>query len=62
MNTNENRLLKIEQVLNIIPMSVATWYRIVNDNPILRPIKIGRGSFWRTSVIENFINESETKN
>lgn len=50
-------LLKKEDVFKLIPVSTATWYRLIKLNPILTPIKLGRGSFWKKSVIEKFINE-----
>lgn len=56
MLKNESQLLKKENVLELIPVSTATWYRLVKENPILKPIKIGRGSFWKKSIIINYID------
>ena len=53
---NKNALLKKEDVLKLIPVSTATWYRLIKENPELKPVKLGRGSFWKKTVIENFIN------
>ena len=54
------KLLKIEGVLEIIPMSKSTWYRILKDNKELLPYKIGRGSFWDTDEIERFIRSKKS--
>lgn len=56
----EDKILKIDDVLEIIPVSKATWYRLVKDNKeLLEPIKIGRGSFWRRSSILKLVEKFE---
>jgi len=59
MSVNENKLIKKEEVLELIPMSSASLYRLIKITPILKPIKIGRGSFWKKSVITNYIDGLE---
>ena len=54
-------LLKKTEVLGRVSVSTATWYRMIKENPILKPIKMGRGSFWKESVIETFINELDSE-
>ena len=56
MSINESKLLKIESVLKIVPVSKATWYRIVEKKEELKPLKIGRGSFWKESQIKKFVD------
>lgn len=56
MSINESRLLKLESVLEIVPVSKATWYRIVDSKKELKPLKIGRGSFWKESQIKQFVD------
>lgn len=61
MSANEkptNKLLKLEDVLERIPVSKATWYRIIEKekDKNLKPIKIGRGSFWKKDAIDNYID------
>ncbi|MGB3752171.1 MAG: hypothetical protein WA945_11450 [Arcobacteraceae bacterium] len=60
MSQNENALLKKSDVLILIPVSSATLYRMINENPVLKPLKIGRGSFWKKSVILDFIDSLES--
>jgi predicted DNA-binding transcriptional regulator AlpA len=61
MSINESRLLKLESVLEIVPVSKATWYRIVENKKELKPLKIGRGSFWRESQIKQFVDSLENE-
>ncbi len=58
--SKNDALLRKEDVLKIIPISSATWYRLISDNPALKPIKIGRGSFWKKSVILDYIDGLES--
>ena len=61
MSINESRLLKLESVLEIVPVSKATWYRIVENKKELKPLKIGRGSFLRDSQIKKFVDRLENE-
>ena len=61
MSINESKLLKLESVLEIVPVSKATWYRIVENKRELKPLKIGRGSFWRESQIKQFVDSLENE-
>lgn len=61
MSINESRLLKLESVLEIVPVSKATWYRIVDSKKELKPLKIGRGSFWKESQIKQFVDSLENE-
>lgn len=48
----EDRLLRLPQVLEIIPISRATWYAGVNSGRFPKPIKFGvRLAAWRLSDI-----------
>ena len=61
MSINESRLLKLESVLEIVPVSKATWYRIVDSKKELKPLKIGCGSFWKESQIKQFVDSLENE-
>ena len=61
MSINESRLLRLESVLGIVPVSKATWYRIVENKKELKPLKIGRGSFWRELQIKQFVDSLENE-
>ena len=52
---NQIKLYKIEQVLELIPVSVSTWYRLIKKNKELSGKKIGRGTFWSNHQIQKFI-------
>jgi prophage regulatory protein len=51
----EDRLLKIDQCLRIIPMAKSTWYDHVKDGTLPAPVKIGAAAFWRHSDLMEFI-------
>lgn len=53
---NTDHLLKIEQVLKILAISRATFYKCINDGILPKPIKLGTASRWRNSDIQNYIN------
>ncbi|WP_151950820.1 helix-turn-helix transcriptional regulator [Aliarcobacter butzleri] len=56
-----DKFLKIDDVLIIIPISKASLYRLAKKVNLLRPIKIGGSSFWSQNNInkyfENLKNE-----
>lgn len=57
MNKNENRLLGLEDVLEIIPVSKATWYRLIREGLAPKPVKVSlRRSVWHESKIREFVN------
>ncbi len=53
----EHTYLRERDVLARLPVSRATWWRLVADNPsVLKPIKLGpRVTVWRASQIEAFV-------
>ncbi|MCG3685927.1 helix-turn-helix transcriptional regulator [Aliarcobacter butzleri] len=51
-----DKLLKIEEVLEILNIPKTSFYRYVKNGIIPQPVKIGRSSRWKTSEIQNFIN------
>ncbi len=61
MSIDESRLLKLESVRKIIPVSKATWYRMIKVHKKLKPIKIGRGSFWREQEIKQLADSLDSK-
>lgn len=61
MSMNEiDKLLKVKDVLELIPVSKPTWYEIIKSDKKLKPIKIGRGSFWKQSTISMYIDELDS--
>lgn len=51
-----DKLLKIEEVLEILNIPKTSFYRYIKNGIIPQPFKIGRSSRWKTSEIQNFIN------
>lgn len=55
----DGRLLRLKQVLEIVPVSKSTWWSWVADSKAPAPIKLGRCTCWRYSDIMDFIAERE---
>lgn len=58
-NTPSNKLLRLPEVLKIVPVSRSTWYRGVDSGIYPKPVKISkRAVAWRADeishAIENF--------
>tara|TARA_Y100001973_G_scaffold94505_1_gene146612 strand:+ start:650 stop:838 length:189 start_codon:yes stop_codon:yes gene_type:complete len=57
-----NELLKLNQVLQLIPVSRSTWLRGIDDGIYPKPVKISpRLNVWRKEDIEHFIHNLKTK-
>lgn len=52
---NENGLLRLWQVLEILPVSKSTFYQRIREGDFPAPIKNGGCSFWRISDIATLI-------
>lgn len=54
--TDTITLLRIKQVLQIVPISRSAWYRGIRDGIYPRPVKVGRKlAFWRSSDISALV-------
>ncbi|MDY0365601.1 MAG: helix-turn-helix domain-containing protein [Arcobacter butzleri] len=53
----EDRLLKIEDVLEYIPVSKQHWYNLVKTGKAPKQIKFGTSSFWKYSDIQKLIQQ-----
>lgn len=64
MNNNElnDKFLKIDDVLIIIPISKASLYRLTKKVKLLRPIKIGGSSFWSQNNINIYLDNLKKQN
>ena len=65
MNNNEylnDKFLKIDDVLIIIPISKASLYRLAKKVNLLKPIKIGGSSFWRQNNINIYFENLKKQN
>lgn len=60
-----DRLLRVEDILGdektnrkpMVPVCRATWYSLIRQGRIPKPIKVGALSMWRLSEIQKFIAE-----
>ncbi|MCT7648994.1 helix-turn-helix transcriptional regulator [Aliarcobacter lanthieri] len=65
MNNNEylnDKFLKIDDVLIIIPISKASLYRLAKKVNLLKPIKIGGSSFWSQNNINIYFENLKKQN
>jgi prophage regulatory protein len=51
----DDKLLKINDCLEIIPMARSTWWQGVKEGTLPQPIKIGASTFWKASDLQTFI-------
>ncbi len=60
MENDKDRLLTVEEVLDILRISRMTLYRIVNSGELKR-LKIGSRTFFRRRDVERFIESKVVK-
>lgn len=61
MTINNERFLKLPEVLKILPVSRATFYAGIKGGRYPSPVKLGpRAVAWRLSDIDAYINSLET--
>jgi predicted DNA-binding transcriptional regulator AlpA len=57
---SEVSLLRLDQVLNLVPVSKSTWWAGCAEGKFPKPIKLTpRITVWRSSDINKFIQEIE---
>ncbi|MES2684116.1 MAG: hypothetical protein V4650_11415 [Pseudomonadota bacterium] len=47
--------VKLPNVLAAFPVSPSTWYALIRHGVAPEPVKLGSGSFWRTSEVRAFL-------
>ncbi|WP_430735137.1 helix-turn-helix transcriptional regulator [Halodesulfovibrio aestuarii] len=57
----QDRLLKLPEVLELVPVASSTWRRWVAEGEAPAKVKRGRSTFWRLSEVQDFINGSWQK-
>ncbi len=57
------KLLRIDDVLKIIPVCKSTWYNWIQKEEAPPPVRLGksRGSFWKEADIIAFVNQTESQ-
>jgi|TARA_R100001510_G_scaffold51321_1_gene51055 predicted DNA-binding transcriptional regulator AlpA len=57
-----NELLKLNQVLELVPVSRSTWLRGIDDGLYPKPVKISpKLNVWRKEDIEHFLHNLKPK-
>lgn len=60
MQNSADRLLRLKEVLERIPVGKSTWWQGVRDGRFPQPIKLGpRTTCWRETDINALINNGE---
>ena len=57
----KSTMLRLAQVLEVLPMSRSTFYAGIGTGRFPRPVKVGRLSMWPLTEIENCIREFDTR-
>lgn len=50
-------LMRIPQILEVMPVSKSKFWLMVQKGEFPKPIKIGRSSFWTIEQVQTFIRE-----
>ena len=58
----KDKFLRINDVLNQIPVSRATLYRLSKKIKLLKPLKVGGSSFWSQENINTYFKNLKNDN
>jgi prophage regulatory protein len=56
-SNSEVTLMRIPQILEVMPISKSKFWLMVQKGEFPKPIKIGRSSFWTIEQVQTFIQE-----
>ena len=56
-SNSEVTLMRIPQILEVMPISKSKFWLMVQKGEFPKPIKIGRSSFWTIEQVQTFIRE-----
>ena len=56
-SNSEVTLMRIPQILEVMPISKSKFWLMVQKGEFPKPIKIGRSSFWTIEQVQGFIQE-----
>ena len=56
-SNSEVTLMRIPQILEVMPISKSKFWLMVQKGEFPTPIKIGRSSFWTIEQVQTFIRE-----
>lgn len=60
-SNSEVTLMRIPQILEVMPISKSKFWLMVQKGEFPKPIKIGRSSFWTLNQVQNFIQEKAAR-
>ena len=55
----DDKFLKIDDCLKIIPIAKSTWWAGVASGKLPQPVKIGASTFWKHSDLQAFIANAQ---
>ena len=55
--TSPITLMRIPQILKVMPVSKSKFWLMVQKGEFPKPIKIGRSSFWTIEQVQTFIKQ-----
>ena len=58
----KDKFLRIDDVLNQMPVSRATLYRLSKKIKLLKPLKVGGSSFWSQENINTYFKNLKNDN
>lgn len=53
----KQRLIRLPEVLNLLPVSKSTWWAGIQSGKFPKPVKIGRTSAWCETEIDELIKQ-----
>ncbi|MBU3641738.1 AlpA family phage regulatory protein [Polynucleobacter sp. Fuers-14] len=56
-SNSEITLMRIPQILKVMPVSKSKFWLMVQKGEFPKPIKIGRSSFWTIEQVQKFLKE-----
>ena len=56
-SNSEVTLMRIPQILEVMPISKSKFWLMVQKGEFPKPIKIGRSSFWTAKQVHDFIRD-----
>ena len=59
-SNSEVILMRIPQILEVMPISKSKFWLMVQKGEFPKPIKIGRSSFWTMEQVQSFIREKSS--
>ena len=59
-SNSEVTLMRIPQILEVMPISKSKFWLMVQKGEFPKPIKIGRSSFWTMEQVQSFIREKSS--